>query len=89
MLFRNRELAGNLTNYDVAAQGTMPEWTMKQTKYVIQRTDGHHILIMGKQFASLGEGVYDLVLVRDISQIYDDIQDQIWMLLTIRRYQGT
>lgn len=83
MLFRNGELAGNLTNYDVAVPGTMPEWTMKQAKYVIQRTDGHHILIMGKQFTSLGEGVYDLVLVRDISQIYDDIQDQVWMLLIV------
>ncbi len=83
MLFRNGKLAGNLTNYDVAGQGTMPEWTMKQEKYVIQRTDGHHILIMGKQFASSGEGIYDLVLVRDISQIYDDIQDQVWMLLLV------
>lgn len=26
MLFRNGKLAGNLTNYDVAGQGTMPEW---------------------------------------------------------------
>lgn len=83
MLFRDGELAGNLTNYDVTDQDAMPKWDVKQVKHVIQKTDGHYILIMGKQFASTGGGSYNLVLVRDISQIYDDIRHQIYMLLAI------
>lgn len=83
MLFQNGELTGNLTNYDVADQEAMPEWGMKQVSYVIQKSSDHYILIMGKQFASAGSGSYDLVLVKDISQIYNDIRRQAYMLLAL------
>lgn len=83
MLYRNGEQAGNLTNYDVTNPDAMPEWQMKQVNYIIQETAGRHILLMGKQFAPNGGGIYDLILVRDISSIYDDVRKQIWMLLFI------
>lgn len=83
MLFRDGDLAGNLTGFDVSDQSAMPEWSMKQADYVVQRMGGRYILIMGKQFSATGSGAYDLVLVRDISQIYDDIRHQIFMLLAI------
>ena len=83
MLFKNGELVSNLTNYDVTNQEEMPGWAVKQVKYVIQKTQNHYILIMGKQFSSTGEGVYDLVLVRDISSIYDNIRHQILMFFII------
>lgn len=83
MLFKDGELASNLTNYDVTDQEAMPEWPVKQVNHVIQKMDGRYILIMGKQFSATGAGAYDLVLVRDISQIYEDIRQQILMLLAI------
>ncbi|MDY4515030.1 MAG: HAMP domain-containing sensor histidine kinase [Lachnospiraceae bacterium] len=83
MLFRNGELASNLTNYDVTHHEAMPEWSVRQVAYIIQRRGREYILIMGKQFSASGSGVYDLVLVRDISKIYGDIMHQLWLLLAI------
>jgi len=43
---------------------------------VIQRTSGMHILVLGQRLATQrGEG-YQLVMVKDISEIYEEVTRQ-------------
>lgn len=75
ILLQEDEILYNQTPFElkVFADG---RWNKKEAASAIQKTDKQHILITGKAVPATGGGDYCLVLVKDISEVYEDIRRQ-------------
>lgn len=58
-------------------------WEMLTVGSVIQKTGSQYILLAGRDVPEMGVPSYKLVLVRDISSLYEDIRRQAFFYLTI------
>lgn len=75
LLLADDEVIFNRTDYELL-DGNEDRWQDTELEYVIQRTDGEHILVMGQRLDVRREESYRLVLVRNISDLYDDVGRQ-------------
>lgn len=82
MLLQDGFIVCNETDYDLIDR-TTPRWQTEEIEYEIQRMDGQHILVMGKQASTENNGYYQFVLVKDISQIYDDLWAQVRLFILL------
>ncbi|MDY3919642.1 MAG: ATP-binding protein [Candidatus Limivivens sp.] len=72
MLLQEGAVICNLTEYDLLP-GNEGRWQEDQPEYVIQRTAGRYILVVGQTLSTQRSQEYQLVLVKDISGIYEDV----------------
>lgn len=78
ILLKNGEEAVNLTGYSMIA-GEESRFLMEDPEYVIQRTDGVQLLVMGQVLNTEKKNMktYQLILVKDISSLYAEVKKQI------------
>lgn len=82
MLLQSGLIICNDTDYNLIDR-TTSRWQTEEIEYAIQKTEGQHILIMGKVLTTENTGKYQLLLVQDISQIYDDLWNQAVIFLLL------
>ena len=75
ILLQKNEVVYNRTPFELAVTGEN-RWNKSEAESAIQQSGQRHILITGKAILSAGGGDYRLVLVKDISEVYDDIRQQ-------------
>lgn len=76
ILLRDGEEACNLTNYEVT-EASKEHWKTEEIEYSIQGKTDSPLLIMGKELNIAGrQESYQLVMIKDISELYDDIKSQ-------------
>lgn len=84
ILLKNGREVVNLTGYSLA-EGEEKRFLTGDPEYVLQRTDGVHLLVMGmvlntEKKASIK---YQLVLVKDISSLYVERSKQLWLFIIL------
>ncbi len=82
ILIEKGQTVCNLTPYEFADSGD-ERWNSREACSVIQSRDGSHVLITGKEVPTDGNLGFSLVLVQDISFLYEDIRSQALFFLTI------
>ncbi|MBD5454646.1 MAG: HAMP domain-containing histidine kinase [Lachnospiraceae bacterium] len=75
ILVEGEQVLCNLTPFDLNNPGD-DRWGQAEAYHMIQKLENRHILVMGIRLPVTGDGEYKLVLVRDISNIYEDIRTQ-------------
>lgn len=75
ILLEGGETACNLTPFNLT-EPAADRWTSGEAESIIQRTETQYILISGRTVPASGGGDYRLVLVKDISMVYEDIRGQ-------------
>ena len=76
-----RELC-NLTPFELNNPGD-DRWGGVEAYHMIQKLENRYILVMGIRMPVAGNDEYKLVLVRDISKIYEDIRAQAFFYVRI------
>lgn len=76
-----RELC-NMTPFALSSPGD-ERWGRLETYSIIQKLEERYILVMGSSVPVTGSADYKLVLVRDISNIYEDIRTQAFFYVFI------
>ena len=76
-----RELC-NLTPFELNNPGD-DRWGGVEAYHMIQKLENRYILVMGIRMPVAGSDEYKLVLVRDISRIYEDIRAQAFFYVRI------
>ena len=84
ILLKNGEEAVNLTGYSMVA-GEEARFLTTEPEYVLQRTEGNNILVMGQLLNTEKKASekYQLILVKDISGLYEDMGKLVWMFVVI------
>jgi len=82
ILLQNGEEICNLTDFEVV-DSDMNRWNSEEISYIVQRTGEQHILVMGKIFLVEGTEPYALLMVRNVSGIYDDLRQLLLLLVGI------
>ena len=72
----------NLTPFELNNPGD-DRWGNTEAYHMIQNLDNRYILVMGIRVPITGSSAYKLVLVRDISDIYEDIRTQAFFYVRI------
>ena len=68
----------NLTAYSLIS-GEEQRFLTGEPEYVIQKTDGIHLLVMGQKLKTDRKENFQLILVKDISGLYKERENQIWI----------
>jgi len=82
ILLKNGEEMVNQTNYTFV-KGEESRFEQKEPEYVIQKTEGVHLLVMGQMLSTERKEPYQLILVKDISELYQEMKNQIWMFVVL------
>ena len=82
ILLKNRVELVNRTSYTLV-EGEAGRFSLKEPEYVIQKTEGVHLLVMGQMLGTEQKEEYQLILVKDISDLYHEMKNQIWMFLVV------
>ncbi|MEY8265599.1 HAMP domain-containing sensor histidine kinase [Lachnospiraceae bacterium 64-25] len=82
ILIENEQEVCNLTPFALKNPGD-ERWNQSQCSSVIQRRGEQYILISGKAVSVVGEAAYKLVLVQDISELYQDMREQAFLSLLV------
>ncbi|GFI02523.1 sensor histidine kinase ResE [Lachnospiraceae bacterium] len=82
ILIENEQEVCNLTPFALKNPGD-ERWNQSQCSSVIQRRGEQYILISGKAVSGVGEAAYKLVLVQDISELYQDMREQAFLSLLV------
>lgn len=72
----------NLTPFELKNPGD-ERWNQREGYSVIQRRENQYILISGKPVPMVGNLEYKLVFVQDISELYEDMQEQVLLSLIV------
>lgn len=82
ILIETGQVVCNLTPFEFVK----PEderWNQEDVYSVIQKSGNQHMLISGKEVPAAGNLEFNLVLVQDISELYEDIRTQVLFYLMI------
>lgn len=82
ILLKDDEVVCNMTPY-ILTELSEDWWEMLAVGSVIQKTGSQYILLAGREVPEMGVPSYKLVLVRDISSLYEDIRRQAFFYFTI------
>ena len=82
ILIEDAQEVCNLTPFALKNPGD-ERWNQSQCSSVIQRRGEQYILISGKAVSVVGEAAYKLVLVQDISELYQDMREQAFLSLLV------
>lgn len=82
MLLQGDRVLCNTTDFDMV-NPDYERWSNQQVNYVVQKDGNQHVLIMGKKFSTDGRNVFLLLLVKDISYIYSNIQQQLGLMAVV------
>ena len=82
ILVEGEQVLCNLTPYELNNPGD-DRWGSAEAYHMMQKLENKHILVMGIRLPVMGEDEYKLVLVRDISNIYEDIRTQAFFYVRI------
>ena len=82
MLLQDWELAANTTNYELTGNA-LKQFDTWEPVAAFQKRNGKHLMIVGQKIpvSDGSKGSYQLLLVRDISEIYNNVLTQIGMFL--------
>lgn len=80
ILLKENEVVCNMTPF-VLKDLSDDRWWMLVDGSVIQKTGSQYILLAGRSVPEMGAQDYKLVLVRDISSLYEDIRRQAFFIL--------
>ena len=76
ILLEDNKVAYNLTPFEFT-HSHIEQFEQENITTVIQKTDTQYILITGKRIPYIGEHEYGLLLVEDISELYEDMKRQL------------
>ena len=82
ILVEGEQVLCNLTPFELNNPGD-DRWGKAEAYHMMQKLENRHILVMGIRLPVMGDGEYKLVLVRDISNIYEDIRTQAFFYVRI------
>lgn len=82
ILLKDNEVVCNMTPFELT-DSLDDRWWMLVDGGVIQKTGGQYILLAGRNVPEMGAEDYKLVLVRDISYLYEDIRRQAFFYFAI------
>lgn len=82
ILIEGDQVLCNLTPFDLANPGD-ERWGGLEADSIIQKIEDRYILVMGSKIQMEWSDEYKLVLVRDISSIYEDIRTQAFFYVLI------
>lgn len=82
ILLKNGAELVNLTGYSMVS-GEESRFASREPAYILQRTDGVHLLVMGQALSTERNENFQLILVKDISSLYREMYKQIRMFLLL------
>ncbi len=82
ILIEDAQEVCNLTPFTLKNPGD-ERWNQTQCSSVIQRRGEQYILISGKAVPAMGDADYKLVLVQDISKLYQDMREQAFLSILV------
>ncbi|MDE6748271.1 MAG: HAMP domain-containing histidine kinase [Lachnospiraceae bacterium] len=82
ILIEGEQVLCNLTPFELVNPGD-ERWGRLEADSIIQKIEDRYILVMGSGIQTTGRRKYKLVLVRDISSIYEDIRTQAFFYVLI------
>lgn len=82
ILFKENEVVCNMTPF-LFTELSDERWEMLVRGSVIQKSGNRYILLVGMDVPTMGIQSYKLVLVRDISSLYEDIRRQALFYLAV------
>ena len=84
ILLKNGQEVVNLTGYTLVS-GEDARFNDQDPAYVLQKTDNRHLLVMGQTLKTEKKGnlKFQLILVKDISGIYEEMTKQMWLFIMI------
>ena len=84
ILLKNGQEVVNLTGYTLVS-GEDARFNDQDPAYVLQKTDNHHLLVMGQTLKTEKKEnlKFKLILVKDISGIYEEMRKQMWLFIMI------
>lgn len=82
ILIEKGQVVCNLTPFEFL-NAKDERWNQQEVYSVIQKNDDKYVLIAGKAMSATGNLDFSLVLVQDISALYEDIRAQVYFYLMI------
>ncbi len=82
ILVKGEQVLCNLTPFELNNPGD-DRWGRPEAYSMIQKIENRYILVTGSRLPVTGDSEYKLVLVRDISNIYEDIRTQAFFYVRI------
>lgn len=82
ILIEGEQVLCNLTPFELVNPGD-ERWGSLEADSIVQKIEDRYILVMGSRIQTAGRREYKLVLVRDISSIYEDIRTQAFFYVLI------
>lgn len=82
ILLKNGEEMVNRTSYSFV-KGEESRFALKEPEYILQKTEGVHLLVIGQALSTEMKENYQLILVKDISSLYQEMENQIWMFVLL------
>ena len=84
ILLKNGQEVVNLTGYTLVS-GEDARFNDQDPAYVLQKTDNRHLLVMGQMLKTEKKEnlKFQLILVKDISGIYEEMTKQMWLFIMI------
>ena len=79
ILVEGEQVLCNLTPFELNNSGD-ERWGRAEAYHMIQKLENRYSLVMGIRLPVTGGSEYKLVLVRDISNIYEDIRTQAFFM---------
>ena len=85
ILLKNGQEVVNLTGYTLVSGEDDARFNDQDPAYVLQKTDNRHLLVMGQTLKTEKKGnlKFQLILVKDISGIYEEMTKQMWLFIMI------
>ena len=84
ILLKNGKEVVNLTGY-MLVSGEEKRFSGTDPEYVLQKTENRHLLVMGQALKTEKKGnlKFQLILVKDISGIYEEMAKQMWLFILV------
>lgn len=82
ILIEGEQVLCNLTPFELNNPGD-DRWGQAEAYHMTQKLENRYILVMGIRMPVAGSDEYKLVLVRDISKVYEDIRAQAFFYVRI------
>lgn len=84
ILLKNGKEVVNLTGY-MLVSGEEKRFSGTDPEYVLQKTENRHLLVMGQVLKTEKKGnlKFQLILVKDISGIYEEMAKQMWLFILV------
>ena len=82
IMIKEGQIVCNLTDFELVEKDS-GRWSSDDVTHVIQNLEGARILIMGRNIKVEPSGDYQLLMVSDISSMYEDIAKQALLFIGI------